>query len=93
MYSTFHRFAAIDATRGLTFRTSATLKGLITDLMLNSGEEIALWSETEGKRVADIWRASMHPAFHCPDCGLQFDLLRDYLDHLSYLTEKQVATS
>jgi hypothetical protein len=52
-------FAAIDARRGITIRTAATLKDLITELMLNSGEEIAMWIEGEAKRCADIWRSQI----------------------------------
>ena len=43
-------------TGGLTVRTAPNLKALITELIENSGEEIAYWIEAEAKRVADIWR-------------------------------------
>ena len=56
--STYEKFALVDTTRGLTIRTANTLKDLLTELMMNSGEEIALWSEGEAKRCADKWRSN-----------------------------------
>ncbi len=74
------RFAVIDASRGLTFRTAPDLKALITDLITNSGEEIALWSEGAGIAAADSWRkaAAEEEARHtpcevtCEACGSPF---------------------
>ena len=53
---THEQFALIDSHRGLIVRTAPTLKELITELILNSGEEIALWAEGEAQRCADVWR-------------------------------------
>lgn len=41
---------------GTFIRTASSLKELITDLITNSGEEIAMWSEEAGKVAADTWR-------------------------------------
>lgn len=54
--TTHESFMAVKSGGGITIRTAPTLKGLITELILNSGEDVALWAEGEAKRCADIWR-------------------------------------
>jgi hypothetical protein len=41
---------------GVQIRTAKDLMSMLTDLILNSGEHIALWAEIEAKRCADVWR-------------------------------------
>jgi hypothetical protein len=48
----------IETGRGVVVRTASDLRGMITELIQNSGEGIAFWAEIEAKRVADVWRAA-----------------------------------
>jgi hypothetical protein len=92
--STYEKFAVIkpNILGGLEIRTSPSLKELLTDLMVNSGEEIALWCELEGKRCADIWRAQLAlealpvlpvrgESFICEACGNGFGDAAELQDH------------
>jgi hypothetical protein len=78
-------FACISARLGgMQICTAASLRELITELLLNSGAETAYWAETEAKRCAEIWReaerrdakiAACNPhefkEFVCVKCGLE----------------------
>ena len=41
---------------GTEIRIFKSLKELLTDTMLNRGEEVAFWAEKEGARCAGVWR-------------------------------------
>jgi hypothetical protein len=61
----------IETRRGLTIRTAASLREMLTEIMLNSGPDIAKWVEGEAKRCADIWRESARRDAEIENCTHQ----------------------